>query len=214
MSSSRISRPRYLSSAIAQQYESAFFGTQGENEVFFRSLLQHADSSPHRSGTNSRHIAGYHQQLGFVCLQLLGCGGRFRPPREPSFGETLLRKVVSLAVIAEETNRRSTATSKNKNAAGKRIFRELFLAYPSQGINALTPVNRLDRHQHAHLRRDMDHRSASCQSVSGSFVRCGCVLRNSSNRRCNCAIGSGMEDAFLLFNISRPWRLIERNKVS
>jgi hypothetical protein len=41
---------------------------------------------------------------------------------------------------------------------------ELFLAYPSQGINALTPVNRLDRHQHAHLRRDMDHRSDSRQA--------------------------------------------------
>src|SRR5450631_3561537 len=162
MSSSRISRPRYRNSAIAQQYETAFFGTQGKNEI--RSLLLHADSPPHRRGTNSRHIAGYHQQLGFVCLQLLACGGRFRPPREPSFGETLLRKVVSLAVIAEETNRRSTATSKNKNAAGKRIFRKLFLAYPSQGINALTPVNRLDRHQHAHLRRDMDHRSDSRQA--------------------------------------------------
>src|ERR1017187_3081568 len=100
------------------------------------------------------------------CLKKAWTQDRFRPPREPSFGETLLRKVVSLAVIAEETNRRSTATSKNKNAAGKRIFRELFLAYPSQGINALTPVNRLDRHQHAHLRRDMDHRSDSRQARS------------------------------------------------
>src|ERR1035437_5584932 len=125
-------------------------------------------SARSRAATSARHglatHPGHHQQLGFVCLQLLGRRGRFRPPREPPFGKTLLREVVSLAVIAEETNRRSTATSKNKNAAGKRIFRELFLAYPSQGINALTAVDRLDRHQHAHLRRDMNHRSASRQA--------------------------------------------------
>src|ERR1035437_8400749 len=113
-------------------------------------LISARYAPPHRRGTDSRHIPGHHQQLGFVSFQLLGRRGRFRPPREPPFGKTLLREVVSLAVIAEETNRRSTAISKNKNAAGKRIFRQLFLAYPSQGINALTAVDRLDRHQHAH----------------------------------------------------------------
>jgi hypothetical protein len=35
-----------------------------------------------------------------------------------------------------------------------------------------------------------------------------------ANRRCNCTIGSGMGDALFLFNISRPRRLTERNKVS
>uniref|UniRef100_E6QLL7 Uncharacterized protein n=1 Tax=mine drainage metagenome TaxID=410659 RepID=E6QLL7_9ZZZZ len=40
------------------------------------------------------------------------------------------------------------------------------------------------------------------------------MLRNSSNRRCNCTIGSGISDVPLLFNISRPQRLIELSNLT
>src|ERR1035438_9131674 len=87
--------------------------------------------------------------------------GRLRPPRKPPFGKTLLRKPVSLAVIAEQSNRRSSSAQKNENTAGDWVLRELLLANPYETVNALASVDRFDRHQHAHLRRDMDHRSAS-----------------------------------------------------
>ena len=44
--------------------------------------------------------------------------------------------------------------------------------------------------------------TAACHSDSGSFVRPGWVLRNCSNGRCSCAIGSGM-GVFSRFMISR-----------
>jgi hypothetical protein len=35
------------------------------------------------------------------------------------------------------------------------------LADANQGIDSLASIDRLNRHQYAHLRRDVDHRSAS-----------------------------------------------------
>ena len=38
------------------------------------------------------------------------------------------------------------------------------MANANKTINAFASIDRFDRHQHAHLRRDMNHRSASRQA--------------------------------------------------
>src|SRR6266700_1798902 len=50
----------------------------------------------------------------------------------------------------------------------KGVFCQLLLAELRQGIDTLTSIHRLDRHQHAHLRRDLDHRSALRQARSNA----------------------------------------------
>src|ERR1035437_3366245 len=132
MSSSRISRPRYLNSAIVQQYESAFFGTQGVIEDFLATLLQFAHAPPHRCSTDPRHVPSHHQQLRFVSLNPLRRRARFRPPREPSLGKTLLRQPISLAVVCQDQNRLRASVTKNEHTARKRVFTELGLADANQ----------------------------------------------------------------------------------
>src|ERR1019366_208325 len=132
MSSRWISRPRYLSSAIAQHYETLLFGTQGKNMCALRSLLQLAHAPPHRRGTNPRHVTSHHQQLRFVSPQPLRRRARFRPPREPSLGKTLLRQPISLAVVCQDQNRLRASVAKDEHTARKRVFTELGLADANQ----------------------------------------------------------------------------------
>ncbi len=91
---------------------------------------------------------------------------RLRPPHEPSFREALLRQPVPLAIIGEEADRGPAAASKHEHTSGEGIFGEFLLAQPRQRINALAAVHRLNRHQHAHLRRDLDHPWVSRQARS------------------------------------------------
>src|SRR5271167_2970402 len=88
-----------------------------------------------------------------------GLATHLRPPREPSFGKALLRKPISLAVIAEQPNRRPSSAPENENTATDWVFTELVMANANKTINALASIHRFDRHQHAHLRRNMNHRS-------------------------------------------------------
>jgi len=56
--------------------------------------------------------------------------------------------------------------TKHEHASGKWIFGEFLLAKPRQGVNPLASVYGFNGHQHAHLRRDLDHPSASRQARS------------------------------------------------
>src|ERR1700722_9195509 len=53
--------------------------------------------------------------------------------------------------------------------------------------------------------------TAACQSESGNFTCPDCLLRKSSNWRCNCKIGSGVVGVDLRFTISRLRRLTQIN---
>src|SRR6266849_598523 len=143
-----ISRPRYLNLTAASVMPSSMrlFFLERKGGPCSQHLLQHADPPPHRRRADARHIAGRHQQLRLVGIQRFGRLGRVRPPYEPSLGKPLRRQPVSLAVIAEETNRGPTAAPKHENASGEWIFGELVLAKPRQGINPLASVDRFDRH--------------------------------------------------------------------
>src|SRR5271157_1425847 len=169
MSSRLISRLRYLNSIIDPQYELVFLGTQGGDAFFCflaRNLFQHADSPPHRRRADPRHIARCHQQLHLIGFQCLGWFRRLRPPHESSAGETLLGQPVSLAVIAEDSNRGPTAAPKHEHTAGKRILRQFLLAEPRERVYAFSSIDRLNGHQHPHLRRDLNHLSAFRQARS------------------------------------------------
>ena len=51
---------------------------------------------------------------------------------EPSFGKPLLRQPVSLAVIAEQPNRRSRSAAEHEQVTGEWIVSQLLLAEPRQ----------------------------------------------------------------------------------
>src|ERR1039457_5165579 len=81
-------------------------------------------------------------------------------------GATLLGQPVSLAVIAEQSDRRPAAAPKHEHTSGKRILRQFLLAEPRQRVYALSSIDRLDGHEHTHLRRELNHLSASRQARS------------------------------------------------
>src|SRR5205807_9142589 len=80
--------------------------------------------------------------------------------------QPLLCKPVSLALIAEQPDRGPAAAPKHEYATRKRILGEFLLAEPRERINALSSIDRLDGHQHAHLSGDLNHLSASRQARS------------------------------------------------
>src|SRR5450755_31597 len=161
-----IARPLYLSSAINSSMHLLFLERKGVAMFFLQPLLCRVYPPPHRRRPHARQVTGRHQQLRLVGFQRLGSRVGFRPPYESSLGEPLLRQPVSLAVIAEETNRSPPAAAKHEHASGKWIFGEFPLAKPRQGVNALATIDGLDGHQHAHLCGDLDHPSASRQARS------------------------------------------------
>src|SRR5664279_5553531 len=126
MSSWLISRPRYLNSTIEEQNEPVLLGTQGGRNGFLQISLQRVHPPPHRRRADARHIAGRHQQLCFVGFQWLGRRAVFGPPNKPAFREPLLCEPVSLAVIAEEPNRRPPAAPEHEHAAGRKGPRRAF----------------------------------------------------------------------------------------
>ena len=131
--------------------------------------LRTVHAPPHGGGPYPGKIARGHQQLSFISFQRLGRHSRFVrfwPPYESPFRQSFLCKPVSLAVVAEKPDCRPAAASKYEHTAGERIFGELFLAEPYEGVNTFSSIDRLNRYQHAHLRGDLDHPCISCQARS------------------------------------------------
>src|SRR2546422_48329 len=71
----------------------------------------------------------------------------------------IMRHVTS--IIDEYANRRAPPAAENEQPAGERIGFKLLLTQPRQRIDALAAIHRFQRHQDAHLRRDLDHASPS-----------------------------------------------------
>jgi hypothetical protein len=76
--------------------------------------------SPHRRGFRLR-IAGRQQQLRLMCLQRSRRFGACRPPLEPSFGQAFRRQPEPLAIVLQDSDRRSTPRPENEQVTGKRI---------------------------------------------------------------------------------------------
>src|SRR6266511_968507 len=140
----------------------SFWNARGERCF----LSERVHSTPHGCRPQTGDVAGGHQQLRLIRLQRFGGGVGFRPPYESSFGQALLRQPVSLAIIGEEADRGPAAAPKHEHTSGEGVFGELLLAQPRQRINALAAVHGFNRHQHAHLRGDLDHPWISCQARS------------------------------------------------
>jgi len=89
----------------------------------------------------------------------------------PATTRTAPSKAVSVpasipAVIAEQPDRGPAAAAKHEHTPGKRILGEFLLAESRQRIDALSSIDCLDGHQHAHLRRDLNHPSVSRHACS------------------------------------------------
>jgi len=78
----------------------------------------------------------------------------------------------TLAVIDQDTDRGSTPTPEYKQASREGIRLKRVLTQPGERVDALPAIDRLDRHQDAHLGRDLDHaRSHNAGSVRRDPVR-------------------------------------------
>src|SRR5207245_340833 len=106
-------------------------------------------------------IAGHQEQLRLVRSQRFRWYRAGRPPPEATFRQALRGKPESLRVICQYPDRLSAPAAEDKQAARKGIGIQFLAAKLSQGINALPAVDRLDRHQYAHLWRDLDQDATS-----------------------------------------------------
>src|SRR5664279_1723740 len=90
MSSSRISRPRYLSSTIVPQYESAFLGTQGGRDDFFDSYFSWLTRSHIKICSHTSLLCGLNKLASrYVVLFGLNCATRhatMQPNMQPHAG--------------------------------------------------------------------------------------------------------------------------------
>src|SRR5437016_2723225 len=114
------------------------------------------DFPPHRRGFCFR-IARRQQQL--CLMRLEHAGGLFaaRPPHESPLRQPFLRQPEPLAVIDQDADRGSTTAPEYKQASREGICLEFVLAQSGERVDALPAIDRFDRYQDAHLRRDLDH---------------------------------------------------------
>ncbi len=87
----------------------------------------------------------------------LASGAFRRPPAEPTLREPFLGYPKALTVVDEDGDAGAAPAAKNEEAARERVVGELALAQVGQGVDALAPVDGFYRHEHPHLRRDLQH---------------------------------------------------------
>src|SRR5271165_4246815 len=135
--------------------------------------LLRAHPPPHRRGYRIR-VAGGQQHLRLIGLQhprgLLAA----RPPHQAPFRQPLLRQPEPLPVIDQDADRRSPPAAKPKQTTRERIRLQFLLAQLGQRVDALSSIDRFDRHQDAHLRRNLDH--ARSHNARLSPARSGAVV--------------------------------------
>src|ERR1035437_3738500 len=126
--------------------------------------------SPHRSGFCLR-VARRQQQLRLMRLEHTGGLFAARPPHKSPLRQPFLRQPEPLAVIDQDTDRDPPTAPEYKQASREGICLKRVLAQPGERVDALPAIDRLDRHQDAHLRCDLDH--ADSHSVRLSPARSG-----------------------------------------
>src|SRR5580658_5591233 len=94
---------------------------------------------------------------------------RFRPgwpPFETALGQALGGQPEPLAIVLQDSDRRSTPRPEDKKVTGKRVGVQLFPAKLGDGVDTLSSINRLDRNQNSDLGSDLNHPSISRQARS------------------------------------------------
>src|SRR5271157_4518272 len=97
-----------------------------------------------------------------------------RPPHKTPFREPLLRQPEALPVIHQNADRGSPPAAKHKQTTRERIRLLFLLAQSGQRVDALSSIHGFDRHQDAHLRRNLDH--ARSHNARLSPARSGAVV--------------------------------------
>src|SRR5437773_1769362 len=134
--------------------------------IFLLLVFSSGHASPGRRGLRSFRVAAGKQHLEFVGFQNLRCLRRaLRPETKPAGRQALLAKPKSPGVIDEYFYGRPSAISKNEQTAGKSIGLQRLLADAHQTVNSISKIDRLHRHQDAHLGNDLNH-DAALQTLS------------------------------------------------
>ena len=87
-----------------------------------------------------------------------------RPPFEAAFGKALRGNPEPLAIVRQDSDRLAAAAAEDEQAAGKRIGIEFLAAELRERVDALSPVDCVDRNQDAQLRCDLDQDADSSNS--------------------------------------------------
>src|SRR5208283_6069721 len=102
-------------------------------------------------------VPGGQQQLGLVGLQHSHGLVAARPPDKATLRQPFLRQPEPLPVIDQDADRRPPPTAEDKQTTRERIGLQFLLAQLGERIDALSSIHGFDRHQNAHLGRDLDH---------------------------------------------------------
>jgi len=89
--------------------------------------------------------------------RLGGLTGSAWPPAEAARAETFQAEPVSLAVVHEHLHRRAPPIAKGEDCSAEGILSQRLLAEVHQAVDPLAEVDRLNRHQQPHLRRELQH---------------------------------------------------------
>ena len=144
-------------------------GAHAERKAFCAATLRH-------TGAARVAVARAEEHLKLVRLQGGGRGivlGGW-PPAERPLREALLTEPEALPVVDEQFDGGTPAVAEDEDRPGERVGRKVRPAQLRQSVDASTEVGRLDGHQHAHLRSDLDHagllRKASTSRMTSSAL--------------------------------------------
>src|SRR5271166_4477944 len=135
--------------------------------------LLRAHPPPHRRGYRIR-VAGGQQHLRLIGLQHPRGLVSAWPPHKAPFRQPLLRQPEPLPVIDQDADRRPSPAPEHKQTTRERIRLQFLLAQSGKRVDALSSIHGFDRHQDAHLRRNLDH--ARSHNYRLSPARSGAVV--------------------------------------
>ena len=102
-------------------------------------------------------IAPHEQQLQLARLQHAGRLLGVRPKGELAAGQPIAAKPKALTVVDLDLDRRARAVAEDKQRPTERLGLQLSSAGRGQRVDTGTEVDRLDRHQNPHVRRELNH---------------------------------------------------------
>ena len=122
-----------------------------------RLLRGKAQGAPGRRGARLGRIAPHEQQLQLARLQHSGGLPGGGPEGELASRQPLAAQPKSLPVVDQDLDGRASAVAEDEQRPAEWVSLQAPSAGPRQSVDAGTEIDRLDRHQNAHVRRERDH---------------------------------------------------------
>eukprot|EP01034_Spumella_vulgaris_P032837 gene32838-40535_t len=136
-----------------------------------------------------RRIAAHQQHVQLMRFEGQDRRCRSGPEGEAPARQALLAKPKTIAVIDQNFDRPAPPVGENKQGTAEGIGRQLPPAQAGHGIDAGAKIDRFDRDQNPHVRRDLDHCARQKASARLASPLCGDAATDTggANNSINCA---------------------------